>query len=66
MLRFKRPLNRNPDVVGLFGAQARQGGAQFGQVQAGYLFIQLLGKPVDAHGPCIAPQIDLGQGLIGE
>ena len=66
MIRFERSVHGYADVSRLIGAQLGELGAQVVQVQPGHLLIQVLGQSVDPDFIVVPPQIDLGQGLIGE
>src|SRR5690606_23424173 len=67
-VRLVRSFDRHADVLGLFGRERGQLGAELLQMQAGDFLVQVLGQHVDLVLVLagIGPQLDLGQHLVGE
>ena len=68
MLGLERAILWNTEISGLGVGQLVQLYADLGKMKAGYLLIKMLGKYIDLIFVFagIAPQLDLGQGLVGE
>lgn len=69
MFRLEWAIDGDVQVVGLFVAQSRQFHAQFVQVQASHLLVQLLWQHMHADrvfAILLGPQLDLAQHLVGE
>jgi hypothetical protein len=68
ILRLKRPFLLHPDILGLAVVEFLQFDADFGEVEAGYLLVEVFGQGEDdvVVLVCVGPQLDLSQGLVGE
>lgn len=66
MVRLEGTLLWDVDVFGLLGGEDSQVGTQLGEMEAGDLFVELLGESVDAELVVVLPEGDLGEGLVGE
>jgi hypothetical protein len=69
--RLEGALRRDADVVGLVLGEHGELNAQGVEVQARDLLVQVLGEDVHLAGGVLVgglvlPQLDLGQGLVGE
>ena len=68
MFGLERALGRNRKIGRLFRGHHRQLHADLAQMQLGDLFVEVLGQGEDllAVMAGLGPQLDLGQGLVGE
>merc|ERR1719213_761952 len=68
MVGLVRPILRESQVVGLLCGQLGELDVESSQVRPGHLLVQLLGEHEDPDLVVVgvAPQLDLGQNLVGE
>ena len=68
MIRLVGTVHRNTQVVGLLGGELGQLDVESTKVRGGHLLVQLLGQHVDTDRVLagVAPDLHLGQNLIGE
>jgi len=66
MLRFKRAVDGDAEIIGLFLGKLRQFDADFFQVQAGDFFVEFFRQNVNANFVIfpVFPKVELCQNLI--